>query len=485
MGALDLEVVKSRATKGILVLTGRTFFLNVITFAAQGFLWALLSSYEFGVFWIVSAVVNFLSYFSDIGLAAALIQKKENPSQEDLRTTFTIQQGLIVILFIILVLLSPFLVRLHGLSFDGKMLLYGLAISFFLSSLKTIPTVILERKLEFGKLVIPQVIETVVYNVILVYLAYSGFGLKSFTYAVIIRSLVGLVIIYVLSPWKPALVFSKRSLSGLLQFGLPYQVNTLLATLKDDGIIIALGSILGPAGVGILGTAQRLAQYPLRFFMDNVTKVTFPAFSRMQGEKAQLARSVTRSIFFICFLVFPSIVGLVIISPILVEVIPRYEKWTPALLPLAIISINTIFAAVTTQLTNMLNAVGKIKTTFFLMLMWTIITWVAVPLLSLKFGVNGAAFGYALVSLSSVVAIYLAKRVVSFSLTDSAIKPLAASLFMGLVLLVVKQFLPASFYSVWILTITGIVIYGFSMLILVGVSLISDVKKTFKTIFSK
>ena len=77
---ISLETIKSRSVKGVLTLTGSTLVLNLISFAAQGFLWAFLSPTELGTFLIVSAVVNFLAYFGDIGLAAALIQKKENPT---------------------------------------------------------------------------------------------------------------------------------------------------------------------------------------------------------------------------------------------------------------------------------------------------------------------------------------------------------------------------------------------------------------------
>src|SRR5258708_31471004 len=159
--------------------------------------------------------------------------------------------------------------------------------------------------------------------------------------------------------------------------------------------------------------------------MDTVTRVTFPAFSRMQDTRDHLERSVTRSIFFICFLVFPSLVGILILAPIIMVAIPKYSQWTPALFALTFVSINFAFAAATTQLTNLLNAIGKIKITFFLMIMWTVLTWVFIPFLALKYGGNGAAIGYSLVGSSSIVAIAIAKRYVNFSLTDSVINPAA------------------------------------------------------------
>ena len=480
---ISLETVKKRSVSGVLALTGRTLILNLISFAAQGFLWAFLEPAAFGVFWVVSAVVNFLTYFSDIGLAASLIQKKEEPTDSDLKTTFTVQQSLVVLSLVILFLVTPVLKNTHSLSPEAIMLLYALGISFLLSSLKSIPSVLLERDLSFGKLVIPQVFETLIYNLAVVFFAWKGMGITSFTYAVLIRGVIGLILVYFIKPWKPGFAFSIPALKELLRFGIPYQINTFLAVLKDDGMTIILGSTLGPAGMGILGTARKLAQYPLRFFMDNVTKVTFPAFSRMQHDSDAVAKSLTKSIFFITFLVFPTTVGLAILAPVIVEAIPRYAKWAPALIPLAIVSVDTIFASFTTQLTNLLNAIGKIKTTFKLMIIWTALTFALVPVLSIKFGVTGASIGYALVSISSIYAVYLAKRAVKFSLTESIGKTAFAATLMGIVLLVLRNFLPVTLTGLGLLTLIGGIVYISCVLLLIGVSLVKDVQKTFAAIF--
>lgn len=482
---ISLEAVKARAVKGVAILTGRTFFLQVLSFIALILLGVFLEPEQFGVFIIVSAIINFLRYFSDIGLAAALIQKKEKVKEVDLKTTFTIQQALVLLVLTILVLLTPVFERVYSLSFDGKLLLYALGISFFMSSLKTIPSVLLERELDFSKFVIPELLENIVYQFSVVLLAWQGFGIRSFTYAVLARGLVGLVAIYIIRPWTPGFAISRNSLRKLLTFGIPYQLNTFLATLKDDGMTVFLGGILGVYGVGLLGWAQKWAQYPLRLFMDNVLKVTFPAFSRMQDKKVQLERSLTRSIFFVCFLVFPSIVGLLILAPFLIEMVPSYEKWRPAIIPLTLVSINVAFAAATTQLTNLLNAIGRIRTTFKLMIMWTVLTWAFIPALASRFEVNGAAAGYALVGSSSVVAIYIAHRYVKFSLIDGVIRPGIAALVMAAFMLFLRGLFPATFYGVFILGTLGVIIYALAAYLIVGHSIVSDAKKVAKNLISR
>ncbi len=482
---ITLEHVRDRAVKGVIILTGRTFILQALSFAAWFFLTVYLDARDIGIFFVVSAVVSFFRYFSDVGLAAALIQKKEEITEDDLKTTFTIQQGLVLLVLGILYVLTPWFSRTYNLNADGIFLLSSLGIGFFLASLKTIPSILLERKLHFERLVVPDVLENLVYNISAVAFAIMGFGVASFAYAVIIRGIVGVVAIYFLKPWKPIFGFSGASLHRLLKYGVPYQMNTFLATIKDDGMTAFLGGVLGTTGIGYLGWAQKWVQTPLRLFMDNVTRVTFPAFSRMQDEKEHLRGAVTRSIFFICFLVFPSVIGLIILAPILIQVIPKYSKWEPAIIPLYLLSINVLFAAATTQLTNLLNAIGKIKVTFKLMIMWTVLTWAFIPYLAMQYGVNGAALGYSLVGASSVVAMIVAYKYVQYSIKDGIIVPLAAAFGMGTVMYLVKMLLPINFISIFILGVIGGLTYIGMIYLFVGKSIFIDARKSFGMLFNR
>jgi hypothetical protein len=119
------------------------------------------------------------------------------------------------------------------------------------------------------------------------------------------------------------------------------------------------------------------------------------------------------------------------------------------------------------------------------MIMWTALTWAFIPILAIKFDVIGASIGYSLVGASSVVAILIAKKYVNFSLTNSMIKPGIGALVMGLALIVIKRFLPVSVNSMIILVLLGLIVYGASMLSMMGLSLLEDVKRSLRTIFSR
>lgn len=476
---IDLEAVKKRSVAGVMTLTSRTFLIQIISFASTFLLTIFLDPKIFGIYGIVTASVGIFRNFSDVGLAAALIQKKEQIEESDLRTTFTVQQSLVLILLLLIFAVSPLLQRIYGFDQSAVYLLYALGISFLLSSLKTIPSVLLERSLKFHLLIVPQILETLVYSVVVVVLAWRGFGIGSFTYAVLAQGIVGLTAMYLISPWRPGFSFSRKSLKRLLSFGVPYQASTIVAVAKDDLMTMFLGKIIGATGLGYLLWAKKWAEQPLRFFMDNVLKVTFPAFSRMQDDRQLLKKAVEKSVFFLAFLIFPLLVGFSILASDLVTIIPRWLKWQPALLALYLYCFNSAWAAVSTTMTNLLNAVGKIKVTFKLMIMWLVLTWGLMPIMAVKYGYNGVALASAIISISSLVAIYLAKRNVDFNLSSAVGKPLFSALLMGVA---VYFFKPLTF-NVWLSmgarVLTGGLVYLSVSLLLIGPSLLVDVKKIY------
>ena len=479
MEEMTTEVVKKRIVKGVAILTARTFIMQLIALIATALLTVFLEPAQYGVFFLVSAVINFLTYFSDIGFAAALIQKKDQLTEAELRTVFTTQQALVIILIILVYLTTPIIKNIYQLNNEAIYLLWALTFSLFLSSLKIIPSVLMERRLEFNKLIIPQLVETILFNMVAVFLAWKNFGITSFTIAVLVRGISGLVVTYLIQPWLPSLTFSKMALKSILKFGIPYQINTLLAMIKDDGMTLFLGSILGTGGIGLLAWAQKWAFAPLRFFMDQVIKVTFPAFSRLQNDKKELSNAVSKSILYICLLVFPSIVMLILLAPSLVEIIPRYNKWSPALFALTLLTANSALAAITTPVTNTLNAIGKISVTFKLMIMWTVLTWIFVPLLALNYGVNGAAFGFALVGVSSVIALIVALKFVQINYIEIISKPVLISAVVGVMMFIIKGLIEVSFTQVIAMIAGGLVIYIGSVILIEPriLGLFSKIKK--------
>lgn len=476
---LEYQEVKSRSVSGVLALISRTFIVQIISFISTLALTIFLDPNIYGIFYLVSSVVNFLAYFSDVGLAAALIQKKETVTRKDLATTFTVQQILVFLLLLILFLVRPLIRSQYNIDQSGMYLLYAMGISLFLSSLKTIPSIMLEREIKFNKLILPQILETLAFNFVAVFFAWKGFGVTAFTFAVLARGIVGLITMYIVYPWKPMLGIYRDSLSSLLRFGLPYQANTFLAVLKDDGMTIILTRIIGTTGLGYIGWASRWAGLPLRIVMDNLTKVSFPTFARLQHDKEKLARAVEVSLKYMCLAAFPILVGMGFFALPLINIIPQYTKWLPALIPLYIYLYNSAWASISTSLTNLLNATGHIRSTFKLMLMWTGLTWITMPFLALKFGYMGVAYAVAIIATSSLVTILLARKYVNFSLLNILKTPFFATLSMSLFLSVFIRY-GTSVFNLVAIGVFSATIYFSTIILVEGISFFTNTLNYFK-----
>ena len=119
------------------------------------------------------------------------------------------------------------------------------------------------------------------------------------------------------------------------------------------------------------------------------------------------------------------------------------------------------------------------------MIMWTVLTWVLVPALAIKYGVNGAALGYALVGSSSIIAIYIVRRHVKFSLVEGVFRPAIAAALMGVTLITIRRILPVNLYAIGLLIGMGFGVYSLTVYMLVGPSIIADTKKVFNNLISK
>lgn len=438
MEDFSLEIVAQKSVRGILALISRTFLIQILGIIASFVLTIYLSPANFGVFFIVSSIVVFFNYFSDIGLAASLIQKKEELTTAELRTTFTVQQGLVLLIIIPCFLLSSKIVSFFHLNQDGYFLFISFLIGFFFSSLKTIPTIILERKLDFHKLVLPEIAENLVYNLSLIILAVSGWGVNSFTVAVLLRSIVGLLVMYYIQPWAIGIQYDSSVFRRLISFGLPFQLNSLLALFKDNFINIYIGKILPLAQVGYIGFAQKWAFLPLRLILDNVVKIIFPSFSRLQHDKEALKTVIEKSLFMIALCIFPISVGFIMFSSHLIQFIPKYGKWEPAIISLVFFSLNTVFGSLTTPLTNFLNGIGKVKITLYLMIFWTVLTWVLTPLFIILFGFNGVSIASFTVAVSTLTVLYFVRKEVNFSFIQPISKQFISTLFMAFFIFATK-----------------------------------------------
>jgi O-antigen/teichoic acid export membrane protein len=427
----ELDQIKKKSVSGATSYFIRTIFLNVIGIATAFVLSGYLTPADFGVYGYVTQFIGLLVFFSDIGLAASLVQKKDEPELIDYQTAFTIQFVLSILILIATGGIAVTGIVQRTVGEVGIWLLLALGVSFPLATLKTVSSIMLERKLLFSKLVLPQIAEQLVFNGLLVWLAIKGMGVMSYTYAILGRSIIGVIVMFIIKPWPIGIAFNKSSAKALLNFGAKFQLNDFLARLKDNLFFIVIARFMTPTQFGYISWSKQWSMYPYNLTVQNVMAITFPTFSRLQNNKQALKRAIEKSIFFITLTIFPILVGMSIFVIPLVQVVERYHKWQPAVLSLVLFSLGIGWSAISTPLTNTLNAIGQINTTLKLMLMWTALTWILTPIALYFYGFNGVAVASFVIAFTSLVPMYYVKKIVAINIWDNVWPQLAGAMIMG------------------------------------------------------
>lgn len=481
---LTAEVISHRAVSGVLILTLRKFALRAVSYLGGIFLARLLAPEIFGIFAIVSFIINFFAFFSDVGLGAALIQKKDQLTKKDLAVTFTFQQILVVIVVVSIYLLAPVFALKYQLDSQGIWFIRIFSLSLFLTSLKTIPSILLERKLKFNQLIWPEVVEVISFQALAVGLAYLGFGVWSFVIGLLIRSILGVVVLYAISPWRPSFDWDFKIVKKLVSFGIPFQLNGFIATIKDAVMPIFVGAVSGAAAVGYLNWALTFSKLPI-LFMSDIFRVTFPTYARIQHDQVMLKKAIEKTIRFTNLFLFPAVFLLAATTKPIVSLIFT-DKWLPALPAFYIHLFGILVVGIANTFMDTLWALGKTKIATKLLIIFTLINWLtSVPLVYL-FGFTGAMIGSVIVLYVSLpLTWYYLNQIVKISVFPLILPAFIASAIAGLLSFYLTNLLASNILGLMLCLLTGGLSYLLILFILERKQLLLDIAWFFKKMKSK
>ncbi|HLL61023.1 MAG TPA: oligosaccharide flippase family protein [Candidatus Nitrosocosmicus sp.] len=476
----DIKQIKSRSFLSVSSLLAQSSYSAVLGFTAFFILTLKSGVHLLGIYNTVLAMMAFFSYFTNLGLAAAIIQKKE-VEEKDLNTAFYIQFFLSVIAVIVGFLLTNQLFKAYkDLPVNAIYLYWSILFSFFVLSFKTIPSILLEKKILIYKVVLVQAIENTLFYASVIIFSLLGFDIFSLVIAVLVRSTVGTIAIFVMNPWFPKLQFSITSAKSLLKFGIPFQGNSFLALIKDDLLIIYLGSVIGLTNLGYLTFGKKYAEFSIRLVMDNINRVAFPLFSGFQNQKDLLKKSVEKIMFYESYLIFPIIIGAMFVFDSILHIIPGYyAKWHMALFSFYFFSLSAFFVSLSSPFINLFNSVGKVKISVYFMILWTVLTWILIPPFIQYFGFNGISIAFFIMSLTFIFVFFKAKTIVDFSIKESFYVSLVSTVCMAVYLLIIRLITVSYFDNRFFHVVLSIIGAG---IVYLGVSYILKGKQLYSSL---
>jgi O-antigen/teichoic acid export membrane protein len=387
--------------RGIKLLLGRQVLLQLATSVAGVILARLLSPAEFGVFIIATFVVQLFALIGDCGLAPTLIQRSQDPSEQDLRVAFTLQQALTTAIVVALVVAAPWLTRLYPRSPEGMLwLVRVLAFSLYLTAWRSMGTLQLERHLRYGPLAWIEVVEAVSYQLIAVGLAVAGFGIWALVWATLLRGLLGTVLAYVVAPWPLRPAFDRARARLILSSGLRFQAQTILNQCAGWVTPVLAGGVAGPQAVGLLGWAASNGRKPL-LLVDNVMRVVFPHISRMQDDIREVERLLVRYLTYLLLASGLWLAAVIVAAPPIVRLIYT-DKWEPGVPALALYSLALVPDVFSWTLSMALNGLGRIGHVTIVTGARNLLFIAATFPLLLRFGFNGVPAAYLLAGVVSI-----------------------------------------------------------------------------------
>jgi PST family polysaccharide transporter len=361
----------------VALLGTRSVLQQLVILGANVYLARLLSPSDYGVFAVIQFALALFAVFGDVGFAPALIQKKDLPTQRELSTVWWFQVGLSSLLVSLVFWLAPYLLRLWSdLPPGTEWLLRGMSLNFLFTVLRVIPSLRLERSLRYGWLSALEVMQTIAFYGTAVVMAHRGAGPASFVTASVVQAAMTALVLNLLSPWRPSLVFDRSALTSILRFGAPFQGKTILGLANASVTPLIAGSLLGKQALGLLNFAQKTAYFPLELVVI-VSRVSFPVLSRLQTNRQALAQELESNMR-LCATATHFFVGLCLgLGPALVGIIYS-DKWLPAVPLLYVYALAIGIGFASPVLNAALEALGRPGIVFKLVAGWTTFNWVAV-----------------------------------------------------------------------------------------------------------
>jgi teichuronic acid exporter len=349
--------VKARAQRGVLALALRTVASQGLRVISALCLSRLLFPDDYGLFGIVAYAATLGAYLGDLGLSAALVRQSHEPTPEETSTLFWSHQALTAAVAATVIALAPALVEGYALGARALPMVYVMALGLFFHSLRTIPLMALERKLAFTAIARAELIENVAQVATTIALAALGFGAWALVGGGLARGLVGLIFIWLASPWRPRLTFHGAIIRRLLGFGLAYQLPPLVAAVTAGWVPLVVGRFLGKDAVGFVNWAWALASTPM-MLSAILNRVAFPAYCRLQDDPVGFAdylrTSLRRLSATLCLLIPLAVLAVPVAVPLLFG-----ERWVPAVPLVQWFSMECILTTLIGLLATAQNAGGR------------------------------------------------------------------------------------------------------------------------------
>jgi PST family polysaccharide transporter len=311
----------------------------VLQLATSVVLARLLTPEEFGLIAMITVLTNFVGVFSEFGLAAALIQRSD--LREGHRSsTFWLTLAVGVLLGAGVYAAAPWISAFYD---EDRLvpLTHFIAVSFLVASLRVVQAALLNREMRFRAIGSIEIAATLVGGGVGIAMALAGYGVWSLVAQLLAIGVAEAVGFWVASGWRPRLQFDTAAVRELMPYSLNFMGFSVVNYWVRNADNLLIGRFVGSVGLGIYDRAYRTMLLPLTHGSGLMSRVMFPALSRIQTDRGAVKRLYVRAIRSISLVTFPLMIGLLVAADVFVATLfgPKWAEVVPVLRVLCLVGL--------------------------------------------------------------------------------------------------------------------------------------------------
>lgn len=344
-GSMDKNAIRKSMVSGFAWQGATKALIQGFSWVATVWVARILDPHDYGIVAVATVFFHVATNVSELGLAAALVQKKGS-IEESRDAVFTFGMVTAGVLYALLFLIAPWAADLFSMPELRDVLRVG-GIGIFFAAVKAVPYALAMRAMDFRYRSLVELGSQFGQVFAMLVLAMSGFGYWSLVWAFLIGQVLMSVAYWPLFGRWPRLRWFTTESHGVLVFGLKLTVNRMIYVVTTGAPTAIIGKVLGSVKLGYFEMAHQVAIIPLDKIAHVFNQVMFPAISRADENGRDEARSIYLSSHkYLMLIAQPAVVGLALVAPELVKVLLT-EKWLP------IVPIIQVFCAL-----NLINLSG-------------------------------------------------------------------------------------------------------------------------------
>ncbi len=325
------------------------FVLSVLT--------RLLSKEDFGLIVLSTVLVEIMRVFAVSGISDYIVYSKNENVNSEISAIFWMTILLISLVGVVLLIITPYWVAFYDEPRLEPLILWSY-ISFIFTTLSSIPYAIFRKNIEYS---FPTKVQTVIDTLTKfgqITLAFIGFGVYSIVIPIALFGIFQTVIFYRRTRislncnfdfiiWKRVFKYS-RSIIGA----------EIINKFLNEGDKILIGKFLGKEILGVYDIAFKLANLINSQLVPIVTNVSFPVFSKVNGDIVLMKRFFFDFIRVLSNSFLPLYTVLFLLSNSIVFFLYG-EKWTDSILPLKFLIVIAALRSLSSPASGLYNAMGK------------------------------------------------------------------------------------------------------------------------------